>query len=352
MQISGIRFSSTLLGGLSPSAIYIANCAGAVMLADVVSNTGLGIFGTQGSGLIFDSTNVTLDRCSFESFPSAMGIGLDVGQPGLYVSNSFVHVNNSTISGAAGSTIFTDFPLHGGPGIRAEGSTIRISRSVITGGMGGFDTPFSLPGGSTRNGGPATEGPGSQFFVRGGAGNLLQGGAGGSGTDAAGMPTFGNGAPAMSVDSTSFASTSQDSVLVAGTDPAGGTSSPAVLNLGTYLPLVESYATLGIAPNLATLGSVVAIDLGAEPNSSYFTFYSFSLGQATSFPGVFGVSVLNLSALRSIAVQTLDAQGVGQLTITIPMTPSLVGVNLVAQGLSVSPGGQGSISAPSLLSIH
>jgi hypothetical protein len=123
-------------------------------------------------------------------------------------------------------------------------------------------------------------------------------------------------------------------------------------NQGTYLPLADIFTTLAVDESVVGLGGTVTFEFDGQPISAVFTRYSLGVGPPTTFPGIHGVSYLDLATVRTLPTIVLGASGAGEISATVPVAPVLVGVSVLVQALSLSPAAVLSITAPAVVTIH
>ncbi|MDF1800193.1 MAG: hypothetical protein P1V81_13520 [Planctomycetota bacterium] len=349
VRIVGLELSahSSAFGGKAAAAVLVSGCKGPVVLADVISG-GLVDISAPAVVEVWDSDQVVFDGCAF---------GASVGQAGsppaaMIVVNSSVYLNSCALAGSsAPESVVPVLAYDGAVGIHATDSELRLSRTVVLGGAGMFEAPFSSPP-SLTSGGAAVVGWGStDVLVRGGPGNLLLGGVGGHKYIGVGSQ-YGPGGAAVLLDAGSRLASVSDAALVAGTTLHGAASTPAVDGTGVWSQVAEPLATLGSSTRLVAPGSSVTLELASAPGATVVVLIAADQVPAFSLPGFHGEVLLDPFAYSVLAVTTLDAAGLGLHTGTVPAIASLVGGSVLAQTLAINPSADLSFSAPVLVAVR
>lgn len=331
----GLRLPSQLLG--TPAA-FVLDCAGAVVLADVASAVSGPLF-TTGGVVVRDSATVTLDGCAF------VAAYVPAPAPALHVERATVLVEACTLTGSSSPPALSGLPpTDGAPGIQATDATVRIARSVVLGGAGAQVAPFSTPTIATK-GGPAVAAIRGNALVRGGAGNELRGGRGGTGL-LAGQPLSGPGGSALELDALSLGALTPDVVATAGLDGDGSSSSPLVGGPGVFAPLALPLATAAASPKLPAPGGAITFALGGEPGAIAAPFLGLDLTTPFAVAGVHGIFVLDFAATVLLPLAVLDPSGAGSVAVVLPPNPALAGIAAHTQSIAFAPSGWISISGP------
>ncbi|MBC8451481.1 MAG: hypothetical protein H8D72_02100 [Planctomycetes bacterium] len=345
VRVAGLGLRCFSFGGYANVAVVVENCAGPVVLADVVHDGTSVIVSTEGLVQIRSSQQVTLDDCRFV----AMNGDNQTTTPALVVDSSTVYVNDCALVGDDASAFSVFVVPPGAPAIVALQSELRLSRTLVRGGDGAGSGFIPTP--MVSSGGPGIEAVGSQVFVRGGAGNLLRGGAGG--WDPVGStPLSGSGGPAANLDIGSVLTTTSDSGLLSGVDGDGAFTTPLSTGAGSWLPQPFALATLESSASLVAPGSLVAFEQSGEPGSTGLTFFGFAQALAFEPPGIFGPLVLPLSSLSFLAPSVLDAAGSTSQSVPVPASSAFVGVTVLVQTLQVDLAGTLSLSGPVFVGIR
>lgn len=350
VRIAGLSLGAGVLGGSASGLLVIEDCAGPVVIADVANaNTDI-LTGAPAVAQVRASDQVVFDACSFIAV--ATGDGSTPPTAGLLVEQSKVYVNDSTVVGASAATLFFQpvVARDGAPAIRVVDSVVRVSRSAVTGGAGTQNSAFAVVEELTA-GGAGIEVQSGSALLRGGAGNLVMGGRGGSAT-VGGMAAVGPGGAGVFVAAPALATTVGDSVVQAGPDFDGATTTPAIAGPGAHLPFAEAYATLGADRTVATLGGNVTFELGGPANGTALTYYSTKQVAALTVAGTKGEVLLDPLALSPLPPRTLDAAGAASFTANVPANPGLVGVSVLVQSVAALSTGEVSFSAPVLVGLH
>jgi len=336
--------------------LSITDCEGAVVLSDVVISMGLIIQNfSPGTVMVLNSEQVTLDKCDFRCQDGALA-SLDSssyseGQSGLYALNSNLSINGCIIYGA-NTDYNPNFVTNGGDAIEAINSTLQLSGCNLRGGQGTLQRPDLANPNIAGDGGAALSAVGSQLVVSHGrlpsGASLLRGGESGGAT----LPVSASGGAAISVDAGSSLTLADDLMLVTGTDSDGNVGGALVQGPGAVLALPEALASLLATPAIASPGGSVSLQLSGEPGSTFVTYFSRGQGLGLQFGAIHGSVVLDLGSLGRLPAQVLDANGDGLSSLSVPLTPAVVGMSFLTQGLQRSPLGTLSLSPPSVVGIQ
>jgi hypothetical protein len=341
VSVSGMRLVASNVASIvshARLAFEVIDCAGPVALSDLVVG---GMFGYAGglfeaSAVVRDAAMVTLDRCRIDA---TTHFGLV--PTALRVERSLVHVNACSFLGSQAPNVTTGFD--GAPGIVAIDATVRVARSDIRGGAGvQFGFPAPNPPGTA--GGAAIHASGSDVLVRGGPGNELRGGLGGGGG--------GRGGAAVFVYANSLVATTPDVVAVAGLDGSQQPSTPAIDGPGLHVPLAFPLATIAVAAPLVAPGGVADFALAGEPLAACLPLLALGASTGFSLPGVLGLFAVDPAGIVTLPVAMLDAVGAGGALLPVPPSPSLAGIVVHAQSLSLAPSGWISVSGPTLFAVR
>lgn len=345
--VAGLTLRAQVQGGFAATLAVVDNCAGPVVLADLAgSGSSTAAFPASGSLLVRDCVAVTLDACDFSANASAAP-----PPPALRVQRSLVHVQQSRLNGAAAPAVLVGTPAEdGAPGVQAIDASVRMARSEVRGGAGAQVGFLAHPTAATQ-GGAAVHATNSQVLLRGGTGNQLLGGRGGTAI-AGGVPLSGPGGPAVHVDATSLLATTPDVVLVGGLDGNQQVSAPPVAGPGAYAPLPFALASLGVASTLVPRGGTLDLQLGGEGGSLAASFLSLRQVAPYPLPGVLGLAVLDPTDLALLPLGVLDGSGQGSVTATLAASPQLVGITAHVQSLVFDPLGLVSVSAPTSFGVR
>src|SRR5262245_38086000 len=129
--------------------------------------------------------------------------------------------------------------------------------------------------------------------------------------------------------------------------PVGGALMNLRLSLAVLVPF--SLPDLSRANELTVGPELVRAD--SPPGAPFALLLSPRSGPVTSFPGVDGATLLDLSAVALLSLLTLDATGTASLALTIPPAPGLVGLCFFVQGFVPGVPAAGSLSNPILVPI-
>jgi hypothetical protein len=345
--VAGLTLRAQIQGGFAATLAIVDNCAGPVALADLAgSGSSTAALIAAGNVLVQDCVGVTLDACDFSANASAAP-----PPPALRVERSLVHVQQSRLQGAAAPAVLPGTPAYdGAPGVQAIDAIVRIARSEVRGGAGAQTGLLSNPTAATQ-GGAAIHATNSQVLLRGGAGNQLLGGRGGTAI-AGGVPLSGPGGPAVHIDATSLLAPTADVVLLGGLDGNQQTSAPPVLGPGAFSPLPFALASIGVASTLVPRGGTLGLQLGGEAGSLAASFLSLRQVAPYPLPGVLGLAALDPTDLVLLPLGVLDGSGQGSITAALAASPQLVGITAHVQSLAFDPLGLVSVSAPTSFGVR
>lgn len=345
--VAGLTLRAQIQGGFAAALAVVDDCAGPVVLADLAgSGSSTAAFPASGNVVVQDCVAVTIDACDF----SANAIAAPP-PPALRVERSLVHVQQSRLDGGAAPAVLPATPAHdGAPGVRAIDAILRVARSEIRGGAGAQVGFLSTPTAATQ-GGAAIHATNSQVLLRGGTGNQLLGGRGGTAI-AGGVPLSGPGGPAVHVDATSLLAPTADVILVGGLDGHQQISAPPVAGPGAYSPLPFALASIGVASTLVPRGSPLGLQLGGEAGSLAASFLSLRQVAPHPLPGVLGLAALDPADLALLPLAALDSNGQGNVSATLGSSPQLVGITAHVQSLVFAPFGLVSVSAPTSFGVR
>ena len=336
--------------------LTIADCDGAVVLSDVVITTSSIIRSfSAGTVMVLNSEQVAFDKCDFRCQDGALATldssSYSRGQSGLYALNSNLSINGSIIYGA-NTDYNPNFVTHGGAAIEAINSTLQLSGCNLRGGQGTLQRPDLANPNIAGDGGAALSAVSSQLVVSHGrlpsGSSLLRGGESGGAT----LPASAKGGAAISLDAGSSLTLANDLMLVTGTDSDGMVGGALVQGPGFVLALPEALASLLASPATASPGGVVSLQLSGEPGSTFVTYFSRGQGLGLRFGGIHGSVVLDPGSLGRLPAELLDTNGEGLISLSVPLTPSVVGMSFLTQGLQRSPVGTLSLSPPSVVGIQ
>lgn len=346
VRIVGLELRSVSELGSAASGFVVQDCAGPIVFSDVSSSGATVLFGPVQIGSVVNSERVTLDGCRL----SVGGSSELVPAAALRVSDSGVTLNDCELVGGTASFLLPPAdPIDGAPAVVADNSVLRLSRSSLVGGNGQQGL-FVAPEIAT-DGAAAVVATASSLFVRGGPGNELRGGTGGSAVKG-GVPDSGAGGSAINSDSQSLVTATPDAVLLAGPDGDGSVVSPVFGGSGTVVPLASELATLAVSPRVIAPGSSATFDQSGEPLATYASWFATDQGPQLDLAGFLGPLVLPIGPSIPLTTTLLDAAGTAAIAIPIPAGPALVGSTLVAQGLAIAPSGTLSFSAPTFAGIQ
>lgn len=345
--VAGLRLcAETTFEGAFAAALTISGCAGSVAITDVQGIT-VTANATLGVAVVRNSSLVTMDGCSFVNEIGLSGGVVGAGPlptPGIFVTNSLVHVTDCVVQGGLSrGPIFAHVANDGAPGVSATGAIVRVARSVITGGGGTNPGPF-LPVTIATKGGAAIDATSSQILVRGGVGNLLTGGMGGT-TDTS-QVLYGAGGAAVQLDATSLASTTPDVAMMAGLDGDNQLLTPEINGPGLHAALAFPLPVLSTVDKLVAPGAAAQFEVAGEPGSVCLSLLATRQASPLAIPGILGVFTLQFPEVVSLPVVTLDATGVGSFSVMLPANPTLAGIAAYSQAVSFGPGGWVSVSSP------
>lgn len=349
VRIAGLGISSSVLGGGGQLTLLVEDCDGRVLFADVQNSSTNIVAGTTAVATVRGSDQVVFDNCRFVGTP--FGNGTLPPVTGLLIDDSRAFINNSTIVGGSATALFsTGVPADGAHGLVVTNSWVRISRTSITGGDGTPPSPFFTPTIVTQ-GGAAAFVENGQLLARGGSGNLLQGGQGGFAV-VGGVSQNGPGGPAAELSFGALMSTVGDSVLFAGNDFNGVLTTPTVTGPGQWVPFQGRFASLASSTAIAAPGSTVMFDLAGPANGQTLAYYSLNQIQALDVPGAFGEVLMPIGSIQLFATKALSPLGEATAAVNVPANPGLIGVSVLAQSVAAGPGGEVSISSPTFVAIH
>jgi hypothetical protein len=314
---------SPFVGSLGSRTVLVQDCVGPVALRNLEQSSLNGI--PESAVEVENSSFVTIEGSVFKGESTFK----QNGKAALLLNQANVSLTQVELTGGTGAgSVFAFAPA---PALDAEESVIRVQDSVIRGGAGD-----AASGGFTAGQTSMTL-TGSSVFLRGST--TLQGGSGILGQTA------------LIVSPGNLVTWTPSVSFVAGVDSGGGTSQPDVVESGgIFLPLKEELATLNASNGAVAPGGAFTLEQGGAPLSSS-TIYIGSLTAPFEIAGVLGPAFLQLAGLIELPTAPLDPQGSSTVTLSVPATSSLVGLDFGIQALQVSPAPTLSLSAPVSLTI-
>jgi hypothetical protein len=288
-SVSGLRVLTTYHYGM-----WFQNCAGSIRAQDVqvvVATSAIGFEGVR----VEQCADVAFERCSANG---GQGYTLELGYAGFYLDASTVAFHDCVAIGGKGGDggYYTGVPLNGeqgGPGLLVQFSTVFLSNSSISGGVGGdgLDGPLYPPCFDYYNhptlGGPGGYGievVGTYAIVR-----LLQtrpeGGPGGLGGEGC-SGHVGNEGPGL----------------------------PLHVYSGTVITLNDKARSITV-PRPAREGSQLAFDLTGEPSDRAYLLLSLAPEQV--FSSALNGVLLGAPPYRRVFLGTLDQAGTLHATLPV-----------------------------------
>jgi hypothetical protein len=312
---------NTLLVG--PPSLHLEDNDGTVVVHDVVSLGSLG--GFEGRGIeVQGCARVLLSHVRLSN------AALDPAEAALLVEDSDVTLVGCEVEGRHGGAPFLGlWFVPGVPAVRAVGSELTVVRSQIIGGNGSFGA-FVIGSMGDPHGGAGILAKSSVVRIVGGPGTLLQGGYGTfSGSGCAG------GASGLSLDPGSHAFVQQEAAILGGYscgDP-GNPVAPIQAEPGAVTWWTDPLPTLDAAPLQASLGAPVTLDVAGAPGAPVVLAATIGLGPDLELPGIFGTLVLDPVAAVPLGTHVLDAIGAATAALAIPASPALLGAVPIVQAL-------------------
>jgi hypothetical protein len=302
---ASVSFAATLF-----PAISVSNCTGDVMLQNLTVDCAGDLIGTAARAAI------EIDSCSN------------------------VILEQVQVAGAVarrGSTINADGANTGLSAVRSVDSQLFLRTCVLN----GYDAPI---GGSHAGDGLRIVDNGvlapQSIWMRsdfGGPATLLRGGAGGSGRGGNAVHALGANSPLVDFcGMTSFVG-GTGATLPGGAyaiNNDGGIVAPGVQRM--VPACIDLLAFPVAAPSVVVNGSTFQVVVGdLFPGGPALLFTSFGSDHLPSVPGLFGRSMLDLATATVIGVGTTPAA----FPLTVPLNPSLAGLQLTAQAVVTSGSG-------------
>jgi hypothetical protein len=152
---------------------------------------------------------------------------------------------------------------------------------------------------------------------------------------------FGTAGSAVSLDGSSSLVYGVDVSLLGGTGTASlPPAPPLAAAAGSIVDArAEQLPTVSITPASASLGSQLTVRLSGEPGVDYIRAVGLRTMPALGVPGALGSVVVDLSTVFFWPVDTLDPTGNLTSFVTVPLDPSLAGVEVVEQCAQALPSG-------------
>lgn len=332
------------------TALEVRDCAGVVSLVDIAHQAPYQV--TNGGPLrgvvdVSNAASVLFESCDLRGVvSSAQGAVAGNGLAGLRVENSHVTLNGCTVFGNGALGLLAGQQLgQSGPGIHARNSRVHMARTTVRGGDGGvalFVAGAGAPGLVLDD---------SDAFLAGGQGALLRGGRGKSTTTQGGFVAL-PGGTALSNFGVGRALIASDVPLQAGVG-GDGLVGPAVLS---FAPSVTKELPFALPhgqfePSGIPLGGQVTLKVAGAPLSLAWPWLSWNAKPPLSLPGVEGWLVIDTTSALSLDPLYLGFSGTGSASLTLPTSPSLLGLTPSLQLLGLV-GFEAYLGPPTLLTIQ
>lgn len=317
--------------------VNVRNCAGRIVFADfVIGRSDGGATVTQGDAVpaaqIEDCAAVFFDRVTIDGVCSRHRAWGDV--TACSVVDSHVWAVASSFEGGMYKSFFGSSLPDGSPGLRAVGSTIRLSRCAV---MGTRSTQWQGISGLTwfsSKAGPGIELTTSTLHVDGGPGNSILGGQ----LASLGPPKPSDGVVMLGDSLTVYS----DDALIQSSDGLTGDLGAAAITMSgpsnVAIPLDHAVPTLVADAPRTTPGSTRVLELSGSPNALHHVFMSSSTVSPVPFPSVEGDVALDLTAIAVVASVPSGPSGIATLPVSVPPSPLLVGSVTYYQGIETGAG--------------
>ncbi|MEM7305792.1 MAG: hypothetical protein AAF682_03945 [Planctomycetota bacterium] len=334
LVLSGVEVQATPAGLPEPASVLVRDCAGTVVLHDLLVD----FPGSQVGVQVEDCARAVLLACRV----------LDGGAVDVVPTTGAVTVRDSELWLADSELVglspafFSVAP--GNHGLRLSGSTARVWRSTLRGG----DASNGKPGLDFGVGGAGVHASDSVLTLYGGPVGELQGGDGVQ-TGLFGF-NFPGGAGVDLLDGSS-ARVQQDIPIAGGVDGAGAAQAPGVqVDGGSSFQLEPAvFPTLASDVQQVATGGLITMTLAGNAGGIQLLFLSFGSGPTISIPGVEGQTFLDPLQFLLLTTTVLPAGQIG-VPLPVPASSALLGQTLFLQAAE-SFGAGIAISNPDLVTV-
>jgi len=321
--------------------IKIYNCQGRIGLSDVRAGKAGSSWGGGWDVLnISLASQVLLIDCAFigESWSESVW---SFSGPALRVEHSSVYIAFSTLIGGSGESVSSGTLSGLGPvgqaAIISTSSTLEVVHSDMRGGDGGkVSSPF-LPD-LYFSGQPAIQAVSTDMYISGGAGTSDEIKAGKS----IGLNCQ-DGEASVEMAANSIGYFYDGHNIVGGDPPFPASFCPGALPGPIHIPvsgpnvfdLPDHAPTLRSDPLITSLGAQVTLKGTGEANAAMGVFWSPALTMPYSTQGIGGIGQLDMSSMHVLLSMQLDAAGVGQVALTVPLSTAFIGETIYLQALQL-----------------